>query len=354
MPRPTKPPRLFKYKNRQFWYIRDGREAHSTGTADKEEAQCFLAEYVALKSRPKQPTINQLLDLRAQDLLARKTARGKDPEAFHQNLREHFGRLRPELVTLPVINQFKQKREHVPAMLREELIEYNATINLAVKMGLIEKGIKADLPPQAAPRQHYISRTQADTLLENAHSFHLQLFILIAIQTGHRKGAILDLTWDRVDFERQRLDFNNPDRAQTNKRRTVVPVKGAIWQWLQIARSIRRTNHVIEYNGKPVSDIKKSFERTVKKAQLPDWLTPHVLKHSVISWLCEDKVPIEEIAELTATDVKTVKRIYRHVSPDYLENAAQNLSQNSGIASRLVKQHQLTPTSTHNKRSVSL
>lgn len=353
MPRPSKPPRLFQYKNRECWYVRDGRTVYSTGETNREEAECFLAEQVAAKSKPKEPTINQLLDLRADDLRARKTARGKDPNAFHQNLREHFGRLRPELVTLPVINQFKQKREHVPAMLREELIEYNATINLALKMDLIERSIKADLPPQTPPRQNYISRDQADQLLGSTPSFHLQMFILIAIQTGHRKSAILELTWDRVDFERQRLNFNNPNKPETNKKRTVVLVKGVIWDWLALAQSVCRTNHVIEYNGKPVLDIKKSFERAVKKAQLPDWLTPHVLKHSVISWLCEDKVPIEEIAELTATDVKTVKRIYRHVSPDYLENAAQNLSQNSGIASQLVKQHRINSTLTLNKRSVS-
>ena len=213
MPRPSKPPRLRKFSNRDNWYVQDGRKSISTGTPIAEDAACFLAEYVALKSRPSQPTFAQLLDFRAEDMLARRTFRSARPQDIHRNLREHFGRLKPAQISSPIINQFMAKRSNAPGMLREELIEFNATLNLALREGLIEKAVRAKLPAKKPPRDNYISKEQADQLLAAATAFHLQLFIMIATHTGMRKGAILDLTWDRVDFERTRLNFNNPEKT---------------------------------------------------------------------------------------------------------------------------------------------
>lgn len=292
---------------------------------------------------PRQPTVSQLLDLRATDMAARKTYRSKRPQDIHKNLREHFGPLKPEQVSLFVINQFMEKRKSSPGMLREELIELNATFNMAEKARLVEGCPRAALPRKTPPKEHYLTRAQADLLLKTAQAFHLRLFMVIATRTGARKGAILDLTWDRVDFTRKRLDFNNPEKAITNKRRTVVPVDGAIWDWLQTARELALTNHVIEFNGKPVRDVKKSFNRAAEKAKLPNWVTPHVLKHSVISWLAEDGLSVDEIADFTATNANTVRRIYRHFSPDYMQPAAQTLSKNDSIANMLAKQHKLQP-----------
>jgi integrase len=48
--------------------------------------------------------------------------------------------------------------------------------------------------------------------------------VTLALATGARMGAILDLTWDRVDFEHGTIDFMPAGRDKTNKRRTW-------WRW---------------------------------------------------------------------------------------------------------------------------
>jgi integrase len=40
-----------------------------------------------------------------------------------------------------------------------------------------------------------------------ASAAHLALFTRLALFTGARSGAILELTWDRVDLQRRRIKY---------------------------------------------------------------------------------------------------------------------------------------------------
>ncbi len=111
---------------------------------------------------------------------------------------------------------------------------------------------------------------------------------------------------------------------------------------LSDARALARSDHVIEYAGRPLTDIKKSFRTAVGRAGLPAWLTPHVLKHSVISWLAEDGYTVDRISDMTDTDAVTVRRIYRKVNPEALEDMATSLAErllvpNSATAGRTLE-----------------
>ena len=161
--------------------------------------------------------------------------------------------------------------------------------------------------------------------------------ILIAMTTGARAGAILGLTWGRVDMERGRIDFVDPERAETKKRRAVVPVGVPVITALRDARQYAQTPFVIEYMGKPVASITTAFRRAARDSGVRPVPTPHLLKHSVVSWLAEAGRPLDEIADLTATNRATVLRIYRKFSPEYLRGVADYLSNLPGLANAFAK-----------------
>ena len=92
------------------------------------------------------------------------------------------------------------------------------------------------------------------------------------------------------------------------------------------AKEVAQSAYVIEYAGRSIKDVKKGFRLAVERAGLPAWVTPHILKHSVISWLAEDGYSVDRISDMTDTDPKTVRRIYRKVNPASLEDMAESLA----------------------------
>jgi integrase len=77
---------------------------------------------------------------------------------------------------------------------------------------------------------------------------------------------------------------------------------------------------VIEFQGKSVGDIKKSFASACKTADLKD-VTPHTLRHTAITWLVQKGVSLWEVSGYVGVSTDTIERVYGHHAPDYLENA---------------------------------
>ena len=92
----------------------------------------------------------------------------------------------------------------------------------------------------------------------------------------------------------------------------------------------------LDPNISKLLDIKRAFNEAADKAGL-SWATPHTLKHSVISWLAEDKFTVDQISDMTATHPNTVRRIYRKFSPDYLEDVATSLAKTISFTNQFAK-----------------
>src|SRR6185312_11627871 len=62
-----------------------------------------------------------------------------------------------------------------------------------------------EMPSAPPPRDRYLTREEVETLWNAAESAHAELFIKLAWATAGRASAILELTWDRVDFQRGQI-----------------------------------------------------------------------------------------------------------------------------------------------------
>ena len=176
-----------------------------------------------------------------------------------------------------------------------------------------------------SPRSRNLSRDEARSLMDAAHAPHVRLAIVLMLGTAARVRAILDLTWDRCDFDRGLITLRNPEDTTPRKGRAVVPMNGMVRAALSEAREGALSNHVLEWAGKPVLSLKKGMGTAARKAGLVG-VSPHVLRHTAAVWMAEGKVPMDEIAQYMGhEDSRITTKVYARFSPDYLRKAANVL-----------------------------
>ena len=326
---------LVRRGGRRKWYVTwtEGRRSRyrSTGCEDSDpgapskpgpEARQWLEQFKATVAVPQQ-TVADLVDAYLAARADRLTHKTMCYQAGH--VKAHLGALAPHRIAAAIPRYHEQRGLKMTAI-RRELELLRSALLYAEGQGWIERAPKIDMPYKRPPRDRYMTRAQGRALLAGAGAEHVKLFIWVGLVTGQRKGAILDLTWDRVDLKGRVLDFRNPDRPITKKRRGVVPIAKDLAAALREAKIDARTDHVIEWRGARVRDNREGFYAARKAAGL-GWVTPHMMKHSVVSWLAEDGYTLDRIADLTSTDPDTVRRIYRKVNPESLREMADSLAE---------------------------
>jgi len=127
------------------------------------------------------------------------------------------------------------------------IIREIVTLRAALKWAKAEDWIEdvPDLPmPVSAPppRDRWLTKDEVRKLLANAMAFHIKLFILLALKTAARRGAILDLCWSQIDMETRRIDYG---RGHGNKNRSVVPIDDQLYEALTTAKELACGEYVM-------------------------------------------------------------------------------------------------------------
>lgn len=150
---------------------------------------------------------------------------------------------------------------------------------------------------------------------------YLPLFVLIALYTGARKGAILSLRWPQIDLNAERINFNEAGRTRTSKGRAHLPIPKRLLTFLRLAK--RRGSdlgYVIHRDGAKLGSMKRAFNAACRDAGLDD-VTPHTLRHTCGTWLAQAGVPLDKIGGwLGHSDARTTA-LYAHHHPDFMEEA---------------------------------
>lgn len=178
------------------------------------------------------------------------------------------------------------------------------------------------VPPQSPPRTDYLSKDQVRQILDATDTPHIRLFIILAVTTGSRMSAVLDLTWDRVDFAGKTINFKPAGRVQTNKRRVIVPMNQRARAALEEAYEARLSDYVIEYGGQPVGSVKKALQRLSEKTGIK--FSAHVFRHTAAVWMAQEDVAMSKIAQyLGHTRTAVTEAYYARYSPSYMRDASQ-------------------------------
>ena len=110
-----------------------------------------------------------------------------------------------------------------------------AAVQWAWKNGELERPIPFLTVQDGATRERVMDVREMAALWDSAEQEHLRMFILLLLATARRPAAALELTREQCDLDRGLIDLNPPGRAQTKKRRPVVPMPDFLQPWIKVA-----------------------------------------------------------------------------------------------------------------------
>lgn len=221
---------------------------------------------------------------------------------------------------------------------RRELEDLRAAIAHAAKHLLISAVVPVTLPERGLSRERWLTRSEAARLIWAAWRYrevqkgmparhtrrHVARFILVALYTGSRAGAICGASlWQErgrgwVDLQNGTFYRAADLERATRKRKPTIRLPESLLahmrRWQRVG-AVKR--YPVEWNGKPVGRIDKAFRRAVIDAQLGEEVTPHVLRHTAVTWALQSGADQWDVAGFFGLTPETIARVYGHHSPDH-------------------------------------
>lgn len=317
---------LVKIRTSPNWYIQWFEHGHSqrasTRTPDRAAAESILAAFRLVKGdvRPDELTIPQVLGW-YWDSHAKNLMRPDSAELSIRYLKPFFGATLAADLTLEMQEAYVADRRDAGAgdeSIRRDLSVLSAAMNRAVKYKRLAHRPPALTLTPAPPRERWLTRKEVAALLRQMRGkrqAHVLLFTRLALYTGARTGAILDLTWDRVDFDAGLIDYRKPGRPQTKKRRTVAPMTRKVRRMLLHAKKHARGRHVVSWAGERIDRVAKACIAAADRAGVEDF-SPHVLRHTFASWAVQRRVPIYMVGKALGQTVASTTERYAKLAPD--------------------------------------
>jgi integrase len=309
-------------KHRGQWSLAYGtpRKRVATGApiADRGRAEAIASAIWAKLHRPVEERVSDLWQVYRQDRISSGGSKSRI-DSLWKALEPHFGYKLGRQITKQECRDYAAHRKRLgksPSTVKTELEALRACLRW-------HYGKEAPIivaPAPSKPRDRYLTQDEARKLLASIEAPHVRLFVTLALATGARMGAILDLTWDRVDFAHGTIDFMPAGRDKTNKRRVVVAMAPKAREALEEARKGALTEHVIEYGGKPVASVKRAIAAAARRSGVP--CSPHVFRHTAAVWMAQADIPMQKISQVLGhTSTRVTETTYARYSPRFMADA---------------------------------
>ena len=170
----------------------------------------------------------------------------------------------------------------------------------------------------------YIMRVLNETEIKrlvNATEGYPRAIIILALNTAMRKGEILNLRWNDVDFFKEYICIKETKSNLIRK----IPMNSVVMATLN---SIERKGDYVFSGGeagKPYADIFYPFKAACKKVGIKD-LRFHDLRHTAATLMVTGGIDLVTVSKILGhADIKMTMR-YAHPTPENKRNAVSVLA----------------------------
>lgn len=233
-------------------------------------------------------------------------------------------------VSTPLVSRYKAQRleKVTPSTVKKELAFLRRVFSIAIdewelcKENPVKKVIKSLKVNDK--RVRFLSPDEAKKLKPHIPGW-LKPIVLVASQTGLRKGNILALTAQQVNFDRNIIIIPRTKNGDS----IAVPMTSIVRRILQHAVDMKRVDSPYVFcdaEGKPYSSHKVSmaFKRACSRAGVED-LRFHDLRHDFASLLVQSGVSLYKVQQLLGHKDQRMTQRYAHLLPENLTDAVMTI-----------------------------
>lgn len=349
----------FKYKDEYGKW----RTKEKGGFSSKKEAQSALRKaitefeeegFVANKTTY---TLNQFIEYWFENV-AHLKLKPASLISYRSIIKNHItndiGNIKLDAITPTILQKFFAEKtcEHSDSVILGIKKILNPVFKFALKQKIIKYNPMASIEGIASsvksPKKKFLSLEDIENILESFSTTPYYLPARIAVNTGLRRGEILGLTWNDIDFETEIIDVNkqliytpegltfSTTKTKTSNRK--VRITPTFAEELKIVKKQfdERKEYYSEHfyqgydfvccheDGRPLHPYSMTsfFTRNARRMNIE--FTFHMLRHAHASFLLEADVNIKVIQErLGHSEIKTTLDTYSHVSEN-LESESIN------------------------------
>ncbi len=222
------------------------------------------------------------------------------------------------------IEEYKRGRieEVKPASVNRELACLKVIFSLAMKWKIVNDNPVKEIKffTEQKIEMRILDKEEIDRLIHCACG-HLKSVITLAINTGMRKGEILNLKWNDIDFEKHFIIIKESKSGRSRK----IPMNLSA---INALRRIERESEYVFFNPKTKKcfrDIKTAFKSACRRAGIEN-LRFHDLRHTAATYMVTGGVDLVTVAEILGhADIKMTMR-YAHPTPENKRKAVNVLN----------------------------
>jgi len=221
-----------------------------------------------------------------------------------KTLKAHFGKYRVSDLTVEDAEKYKTKRSR---SVRPATINRGLTLAKHMLAKVVEWEIFADNPFRGVrnldvPKrdERVLSADEEVKLLAacgRVRSRLLRPLVVLAHNTGMRRGELLGLEWSHVDLDHREIRIIN---AKSNTGNRAIPMNTTVRSLLSDLAKKTTSPLVFPSNRKPgekLLDLKKGFKKVVQLAGIPH-IRFHDMRHSFATRLVRAGVDIISVQHL--------------------------------------------------------
>jgi integrase len=121
-----------------------------------------------------------------------------------------------------------------------EIGRLRMVLKWALKNKLISVAPDIERPATVKRKERHLTAHEVRRLAAACKTPHLELFVHLTYATAGGAGAILGITWERCDFEREMIDLEEPDIVIPHKGRAIVPMTRTLKTRLSSSSAFKR------------------------------------------------------------------------------------------------------------------